>query len=395
MPISNLSWKHYAGAKLQRHVTFGTFTVAWGDPLIVTFSDLRIANATWGSVPEMVNIGYFSARIDVRSLLHGKLRYENLRIRDATIVLERNPAGIGNWKFPAGGLGALAVVPRSRTQFPTLIDFALARALVTYRTTSGRILRIAMDRMLSHTADDKAPITLQVDGAYNDVAATLDAVMQSGTVLRDARVPYGAKLTLSGDATKAAFDGTMMEPLDFDGVQGPLTLNAPTLDGLLKMFGMTETANLPWAIAGNLKRERDDWSLSKVSGNLAKSSFAGSLSLHENGRGKPDDISADLDSKALDVDAIQSQIGDGKTAPDLASLPLQMEITGVNLAAKLSSDEVKLAAMHFGALQFDGRLLDGNVTLRSLAFALADGTFHAAGSLNQVKAGGNWRSLRF
>lgn len=379
-----------ASDALQRHVTFGTFTVGWGDPLAIEFSDLRIANTSWGSVPDMVSIGHLSARIDVRALLRGVLRYENLRVEDATVVLEREPAGVGNWKLPISGLGGgLAIVPKNRTQFPTLIDFVLAHGLVTYRTSSGKILRIAMNRVLSHTQGDDMPIVLQLDGAANDVAATLDGLMQSASVLRDAGTPYGAKLTVAAGDTKVAFDGTLTEPVDFDGVQGPLTLDAATLNGLLKLFGVDARADLSLAIAGQFKRDGDDWSLSKASGKLAKNAFGGALALHEGGRGAPDDISTDLVSKTLDIDAIVSQIGDGKSTQDVASTPLQMDLTGINLAAKLAADQVKVAAMRFAAVNVDGRLAGGDVSLRTLGFALAGGTINASGSLKQVKAAGH------
>ena len=197
----------------------------------------------WGSVPDMVRVGHLSALIDVRSLLRGVLRYESLRIEDAAIVLERDKAGIGNWKFGGGGIGGgFAIVPKNRTQFPTLIDFALANVLVTYRTSSGQILLIAMDRATARTAGDDTPITLQVDGAYNDVVAKLDATFESSVALRDASRPVGAKFTIAGKDTTLAFDGTMTEPVDFDGVRGPLTLEARTLDDLLKLFGVDATA---------------------------------------------------------------------------------------------------------------------------------------------------------
>jgi uncharacterized protein involved in outer membrane biogenesis len=184
---------------LQRRVTIGAFKVSWADPLAIEVSDLRIANADWGSVPDMVRVGHLSGLIDVRALLRGVLRYENLRIEDLTVVLERDPAGIGNWKFAGGGLGGgLAIVPKNRTQFPTLIDFALARGLITYRTTSAKILRIALDRIVARAAGDDTPIALQGNGTYNDVAAKLDATFESSIALRDAGRPVGAKITIAG-----------------------------------------------------------------------------------------------------------------------------------------------------------------------------------------------------
>jgi hypothetical protein len=77
-------------------------------------------------------------------------------------------------------------VPKNRTQLPTLIDFALARGLVTYRTTSGKILRIALDRIVARATGDDTPIVLQGNGTYNDVAATFDATFESSVALHDA-----------------------------------------------------------------------------------------------------------------------------------------------------------------------------------------------------------------
>jgi len=372
---------------LQRRVTIGAFKVSWTAPLAIEVSDLRIANAGWGSVPDMVRVGHLSGLIDVRALLRGVLRYENLRIEDLTVVLERDPAGIGNWKFGGGGLGGgLAIVPKNRTQFPTLIDFALARGLVTYRTTSGKILSIALDRIVARATGDDTPIVLQGNGTYNDVGATFDATFESSVALRDAGRPVAATIAIAGKDTTLAFDGTMTEPVDFEGVRGPLTLEARTLNGLLKLFGVDATAKLPLAIAGDLKRDGDDWSLSKAAGKLAENTFAGALGLHEGGRGEPDDISADLAMKTLDLDGLMSALGHDKTKSDVATLPLRLDLNGVNLTTQLSADQVTLASRRFAAVKLDGKLAAGDVTLRGLAFALAGGTVSASGSL---QAGGH------
>jgi uncharacterized protein involved in outer membrane biogenesis len=181
----------------------------------------------------------------------------------------------------------------------------------------------------------------------------------------------------------------MTEPVDFDGVRGPLTLEARALDDLLKLFGVDATAKLPLALVGDLKRDGDDWSLSKASGKLAESTLAGVLALHEGGRGEPDDITTDLAMKSLDLDGLMSGLGHGKKKQNVAALPLQLDLTGVNLAAQVSADQVRLATKRFSALRFDGRLAAGDVTLRALAFALAGGTVSASGSLQQTKAGGH------
>src|SRR5262245_55666029 len=124
-----------ASEALGRRVTFGSFAVRWGAPLRGEFRDLAIANAPWGSKPEMVRIGKFSALLEVEPLLRGVLHYRQLHLADVTVVLERDPQGIGNWKFGgSAGPGGLGLVPKNRTQFPTLIDFPGHPCLITDST---------------------------------------------------------------------------------------------------------------------------------------------------------------------------------------------------------------------------------------------------------------------
>ena len=224
-----------ASEALGRHVTFGSFHVHWADPLRVEFTDLAIANAPWGSKPEMVRIGQFSAQLEIGPLVRGMLHYRQLRMSDVTVVLERDPAGIGNWKF-ADGAG-LGLVPKNRTQFPTLIDFAGERGLVTYRTRSGNLLRIRLDRVAISALSEHTPAQLLADGAYNGVPTRLDATTESYAVLRDAAVPFGTRFTLAGPDTDIAFSGTLREPLDFEGARGELSIEARSLDDIVGAMG--------------------------------------------------------------------------------------------------------------------------------------------------------------
>jgi hypothetical protein len=80
----------------------------------------------------------------------------------------------------------------------------------------------------------------------------------------------------------------------------------------LKLFEANTSANIPLVIAGLLKRNGDDWSLSEAKGQVGTSQFGGTLGMHEGGRGQPDNISVDWDFKTLDVDALVAQIGNNK-----------------------------------------------------------------------------------
>lgn len=372
-----------ASESLGRTVTFGSFQVRWGDPLHVDFTDLAIANAPWGSKPEMVRIGKFSAQLEVGPLLHGVLHYRELRISDVAVVLERDPAGIGNWKFGgSAGSGGLGLVPKNRTQFPTLIDFAGERALITYRTRSGNILGIRLDRVAISSPDEETAVQLLAEGAYNDVPARIDATTESYTVLRDDDVPFGTRFTLAGPDTDIAFDGTMQEPLDFEGVRGELTIEARTVDDLIAAMGGKAKADLPLTVAGILVHNGDHWSLDTAKGRLQQSDFSGTLALVEGKPKHPDDIALDLGFSDLDVDALAAPFSKTKSATKLDALPLHPDgLREVNASVDLTVGNLAIAGRKLRTVALDGRLKGGDVTLKALSFELGGGRLSASGTL--------------
>jgi uncharacterized protein involved in outer membrane biogenesis len=368
-----------ASAALGRTVTFGSFQVRWGDPLRVAFTDLAIANAPWGSKPEMVRIGQFSAQLEVGPLLHGVPHYRQLRMSDVTVVLERDPRGIGNWKFAGGGLG---LVPKNRTQFPTLIDFAGERGLIAYRTRSGNLLHIRLDRVAIASPDEHTAVQLLADGGYNNVPTRLDATTESFAVLRDAAVPFGARFTLAGPDTDIAFNGTLREPLDFEGARGELSLEARTLDDLIAAMGGKANADLPLTVAGILVRNGDHWSLDAAKGQLQQSDFSGALALTEGKPKQPDDIALDLGFSDLDIDALAAAFGKAKGTTEFDTLPLHPEgHSEVNASVDITASTLAIAGRKLRTVTLDGRLAAGDVTLKELSFALGGGTLSASGTL--------------
>src|SRR5688572_24934037 len=371
-----------ASEALGRRVSFGSFQVRWGDPLRIEFTDLAIANAPWGSRPEMVRIGQFSAQLEVGPLLHGVLHYRRLRLSDVTVVLERDPDGIGNWKFGGAGPGGLGLVPKTRTQFPTLIDFAGERGLVTYRTRGGNILGIRLDRVAIASPGDDTPVQLLADGAYNDVPARLDATTDSYAVLRDDAVPFGARFTLAGPDTDIAFNGTLQEPLDFEGARGELSIAARSLDDLVAAMGGTTKADLPLTVDGILVRNGDHWSLNAAKGQLQQSDFSGAMALTEGKSKQPDDVALDLGFSILDVDAIAAVFGNAKGATDLDALPLHPAgLAAVNAMLDITASSLVVTGRTLRTVTLDGRLAGGDVTLRELGFALGGGRLSASGTL--------------
>ena len=55
--------ERYARTSLHRRLAIGALRIGWGNPLTVELRDLDLANAPWGSAPDIVHIESISAEV--------------------------------------------------------------------------------------------------------------------------------------------------------------------------------------------------------------------------------------------------------------------------------------------------------------------------------------------
>ena len=72
--------------------------VGFSPALVVT--DITLANATWGSQPQMVKIDELQAQVRLLPLLARVVELRYIGLRGVQVLLETNIDGQGNWKFP-------------------------------------------------------------------------------------------------------------------------------------------------------------------------------------------------------------------------------------------------------------------------------------------------------
>jgi uncharacterized protein involved in outer membrane biogenesis len=383
--------ERYATESLDRRLAIGALRIGWGNPLSVELHDLRLANAPWGSSPDMVHIEGVSAEIDAWSLLGGALRFRKLEIIKPMIILERDADGTGNWRFGGSGSSSrVAIVPKDRTRVPTLIDLQVHDGQMGYRTSSGAVLRLDAHAATIRSAGDDQPVTLMLDGAYNGVPGQLHAEMPSFVALRNASVPLGIAFSFSAPSSTVEFKGTLTEPLDFDGAQGALRLEGSDLGALLTILGLEAAADFPFAVAGTLQRTGDHWQLSDAKGKFAASAFTGRLALDEAGRGRADDLTLALDFAQLDLRQLLA--GGGKTATvsadDFGAFSLRIDDKrGTNIDASIKAKRLDYGAMRLADVAVHTTITSGQIAVERVAFAFAGGTVDAAGTANTVAAG--------
>ena len=385
----------FVSAATGRQVSVETLEIGWRDGVTIELRGLGVANAAWSETPEMIAVDAASAVVDAGALWLGMLRYKRLEVRGLRLVLERGPDGIGNWEFggdaapvPAGA--SAGAVPKNRSQFPTLLDAVLRGALITYRTSSGAILKIDLDEVTVRSTGDDQPVAVAAAGAYNDVAARLTGTAESFDFLRTAGRPWGLAFRIETETTTATFDGTSMHPLDFDGVDGRLAIDATDTGDLSHMFRAEIGVTFPLEIAGGMTRTGNDWRLDGAEGTVAGNAFAGALRLVEAGRGQPDDVAADLDFAQFDIAPLL-----GKDAPDgggYLDTPLTLsEALGINIDADLRAGTFIFGKTRLADAALAGRVAGRQIAVDSLAFALAGGEVNASGTSTPAETGSRVR----
>jgi len=368
-----------ASEALGRTVVAESFTIGWGNPLHVELHNLRLANASWGSDDQMITLNSFSTDIEPMSLWRGMPVYRHLRAQGLKVVLERDDAGTGNWKFgDDSSSGGFALIPKNRTQFPTLLDFVLKDALITYRTYAGNVLRIQLDNVAIGVPDETTAAVLKAAGAYNNTPLGLDATTGSFREMRNAEKPFKTVFALFGKTSRLTFDGTQMEPLDFDGVDGALHLKAEELDNLLASFGAEIEAEYQMTVDGHLMRKGDHWELTRAKGRLDQGNFSGRLVIDEGSKGAPDRLTTELSFDRLDLNRLLA--GQSTDASPTLSPPKD---GGVVLDARLKTAHFAYGRVELGDVEARLHVDPDVLSLKSLRFPYAGGRIIAEAEVRE------------
>jgi len=384
--VTSLDYRSLAERKgseaLGRKVTIGALKIGWGDPLTIELRDLRVANAPWGTRPEMVKLEHLYAQIDVRALLKGTIRYRRLDVTRPDILLERDAKGSGNWKFAGGASsGGFAIMPKDRTQFPSLLDFTLHDATITYRTSSGKPLVIALKQAAVQSPGEDQPVTLSADGAYNDLPATLKATTDSFITLRDGSAPFGEDFTLANADSSIAFKGRLMNPLDFDLIdKAALTIDSKNFGKLLEAFDAGLPAEFPVKLNGELSRQGNHWQIDGIQGALAENPVTGRFVLDEAQRGGTDKMAIKARSDTLVLDSLLGKSKPSKSG-DWKSIALQLpEKTAPEIHADLAAGRLKYGKTTLADFALVATAAPGSADIDSVKFAMAGTTFEANGT---------------
>jgi uncharacterized protein involved in outer membrane biogenesis len=384
-----------ASAALGRAITIGELHLGWGRHLSVEMQNVRLANASWSETPDMIRIGHLSATVDLAALLKGVLRYDHMALDDVELLLEREEDGRRNWRFSdeapsasSATAGGIAVIPKNRRQFPSLLDLALHDGRIVFRSEGRKDIRVGLNDLKLGAPDETSPTDLAVKGSYNDLPVDLQIHGGSLAQMRDAATPFDTAFTATSGAIKIGFQGTLTDPLDFNGVVGRLDFEVGRFAELLKLFGDERPADYRMTLAGDFHRDGDDWRLDKAEGLYKDSRLTGSLALVEGARGKSDAVTVDATVGEFDLkDLVLGASDSSKSASDDGELFRPEAEPSATLDARIAVQKVLYGAMTLDDFEAEGHLRPNEIAVDVLNFGFAGGKVEASAATRAQGAG--------
>ena len=203
------------GGALGREVRMsGPIEVTLAPLPAVTVRDVTLANAAWGTRPQMLSVELLEVQPALFSLLTGHLVLNQVRIRGARVFLENGPDGIGNWQFESGpqtGGDDRALKVNTLTGSDLEVSY--------YNNRHGVTRDMVLDFIRMGAASPQDSLSVSARGTLLDVDLELDGKLGSPLAITEGEpVPVDLDIRLGDTRLQATGRLTDADFRDFDGV---------------------------------------------------------------------------------------------------------------------------------------------------------------------------------
>jgi uncharacterized protein involved in outer membrane biogenesis len=309
----------------------GDLTLALSMPPELTVADVTLANASWGSQPQMAHVGQLRASVRILPLLKRDIDISDIRLIDTDLLFETGADGQSNWQFshkPKSSTGG-----RVRDVAVQQLDIENLAISMRSGEAGSPATQYKVDslRLTRSSTDDSMTVALK--GSSDGQSVALSG--QTGP-LKDLIAGVRFPVALAGDVAGATvkLDGEIGNVLKLEGLD--LTVQASGTD--LAALGAGVAVKLPptgpFEFNGKLTGSAQVLALSEAQGTIAQKSIKVSVA------GKIDNL---IDMQGIDL-SLKGSGGDladlgsiaGKTLPPTGPFELNGKLTGSAKALALS-----------------------------------------------------------
>ena len=352
-----------AKAATGREVTIGDIKLFLSLSPAIVVSDVKVANAPWGSRPEMLTLKRLEAHTSLIPLLFGSINISGLKVVEADVVLETNAQGKGNWEFDTQTPAADAKPSEGGSLPLSLSGVSVEGLKLVYKdgktkdgaNVAAKSIEVDIDGALTELLIPSVALA-DVVASYKDGGMTAEGAVSKLSLkavgpITDFNI---TKLSLAGakGAFKdgaSAYEGTVAT-LDMEGAGGP---RAPAAKGQLDVAGALKALALT-------KLSIDKAVVAAKDGKSVTNAEIGKVAVEAKGK------LADLGITNLSITDTKASYKTDGTPMDVAIEKLSLDGAGaLTLAAKVSGQDVKASGTlaPIATLSAKGKAFPAKVTI--------------------------------
>lgn len=280
-------------------------------------SGVRIANAKWGSRPEMMSVGEFAAEVALLPLIFGNLQINRLVLRDADILIETDAGGRSNLDF--SGTEKEETPSERAPNLPRINDVLIENAVLTMvNGAAGTTSKFEVKRLSAKAKDLSSPLAIDVTGVATIEEQAIEFAAEGDLgapkLLLAAGEPYPINLTVTGLGLTAKIDGTIADLTEVSGLDFKFEVSGSDLQGLTPLAGDGLPTAGPITLTATIKGNGDNAALETIALQIGKTDIAGSMSIDM--RGKRPRIEGTLHAGQIDITELLPGDEKATNAPD-------------------------------------------------------------------------------
>ncbi len=287
----------------------GDLRVSIGFSVALAASDVSLANAPWGSRPQMLSAERLEARVGLLPLLLGDLALQRVTLTGVDVFLERDAEGRGNWEFARAR-------PAADSEAPSLAadlvpdEVRVERVQVSLRQGEAT-RRLSLELLELSPGDDPSTTVLRAkaewDGQPVVIAGRVGALSR---VFSHRRFPVDLEGTFGTTALHVA--GAVDDVLELKGLDLKFEASGENLGDVGHYFGKVVPAVGPFEASARLHGSANEFVLDDLAAKVGRSDFRGSGKVEAR---EPPKISLALASSLVDLTPLLAVAKRGTESP--------------------------------------------------------------------------------
>jgi AsmA family protein len=354
----------------------------------VVIEDIKFANASWGSKPDMLSLEKFEVQVSLMPLLSGNIQVNRVILLEPEILLETDKKGVGNWVL-AGRKSEEkpATKDDSAAGLPPIVvnEVHIENAKITYKDgVTGKVTNVVIEKIVTESSSFDDPLSLLVKVTYNEIPVQIEGTLGALNQLTK-NDKYPVDLAIAVSDANIGLKGQVAKPMEGKGLDMEIKFNVDSLSKLSKLAGNDLPALGPISLTGKLSDGDGSYSMKAMKLQAGKTDLSGDLTA--NLAGKRPALSANLSSNLIDLielsggeaTAEKTAKKDRMFSPD----PLPLDgLKSANANVTIDAKQIKTSSLILDKTKIVLTLKDGNLSIKPLSTLVAGGSMSANIGLN-------------